>query len=214
MVTVPLLLMPPPPKAEPWAMVRALRLKVTPLFTESTCVLLPPSRVTFCPLPFRVRFFVMVSVLVMGMVPLQLNVIVSPGEALLMTVPIRPGPVSPLQSVTVRVASAAACAWRLTPATTMQRPTSSTRPRPRRTKTRSERSKIGGLDCMNGLLSQICFDLSNEVASEQARRSEGIRAATDTKPGAATGPNSLHCSDQHRGNSPNTTNNRSQPGCV
>src|SRR5438876_11926387 len=192
-------------------MVRALRVKLTPLFTESTCMLLLPSRVTVCPLPSRVRFLLMVSVLVMGMVPLQLNVIVSPAEALLMTVPMRPGPVSPLQSVTVRVAAGAACACRLTPATTTHRPTSSTRPRPRRTQTRNNRRKSGDLDCMDGLLSSIYFFLSTGVASKRAGHEPG-HAARDTRPGAATGSKSLHFSDQHTGNAPNPTDNRAQPG--
>src|SRR6266516_2618381 len=134
MLTVPPMSARPPPLLDkPWAMVRALSVKLTPLFTESTCTLLPPSRVTLCPLPSRVRFLLMVSVLMMGMVPLQLNVIVSPAEALPMTVPMRPGPVSPLQSVTVRVAAGAACACRLTPATTtprtLSRPSRTTRSR-------------------------------------------------------------------------------------
>src|SRR5260370_27709120 len=87
MITVPPWLMRPPPLPVtwPWAIVRALSVKVMPLFTDSTCMLPPPSRVTLWPLPSRGRLFVlMVSVLVMGMVPLQPKVMVSPLAALLM----------------------------------------------------------------------------------------------------------------------------------
>src|SRR5947209_6290082 len=73
-VTVPKLPRPPPPVQEfPWAMVRALRVKVTPLFTWRTCFVPPPSRVTDWPLPSMCRSLLIVSVLVRGMVPLQLK---------------------------------------------------------------------------------------------------------------------------------------------
>src|SRR5207237_1064243 len=94
MVSVPpLLRIAPPPMKEgkgggetaptPWAMVRALRVKLTPPFTESTCTLLPPSRVTDCPLPSRVMLPEIVSVLVMTISALQLKVMVSPLLSLL-----------------------------------------------------------------------------------------------------------------------------------
>src|SRR5947199_360004 len=89
----PLLRIAPPPMKEgkgggetaptPWAMVRALRVKLTPPFTESTCTLLPPSRVTDCPLPSRVMLPEIVSVLVMTISALQLKVMVSPLLSLL-----------------------------------------------------------------------------------------------------------------------------------
>src|SRR5437588_13040159 len=88
MVSIPpLLRIAPPPMKEgkgggetaptPWAMGRALRVKLTPPFTESTCTLLPPSRVTDCPLPSRVIVPLIVSVLVRSISPLQAKVMVS-----------------------------------------------------------------------------------------------------------------------------------------
>src|SRR5258708_3671889 len=78
MLTVPLFSRPPPLQpVEPWAMVRALSVKVTPLFTNSTCTLLLPSRVTLWPLPSRVRFWLITSVEPRVIVPLQPNLMVS-----------------------------------------------------------------------------------------------------------------------------------------
>src|SRR5260370_16847009 len=63
--TVPLLLRRPPTlELEPWATVRALRMKGTPLSTDSTCTLSPPERVPSCPLPPCVRSFLIVTQLV------------------------------------------------------------------------------------------------------------------------------------------------------
>src|SRR6266566_1676302 len=85
MLSVPLLERPPPlPPVEPWAMVRALSVKLTPLFTESTSTLLLPSRVTLWPLPSRVSFLLIPSVEPRVIVPLQPKVMVSPLAALLM----------------------------------------------------------------------------------------------------------------------------------
>jgi len=61
---------------------------------------------------------------------------------------------------------------------------------------------------------KICFYLSNEVATERASRSEGSRAAKNTKPPAAMGSESVRRPDQHTGNFPNITDNRAKPGWV
>src|SRR2546421_69205 len=89
MLTVPKFSSPPPPAipppgAKPWAMVRALSVKLTPLFTTSTCTWPPPERVTCCPLPSRVRFLLITSFEPRVIVPLQPKVMVSPLAALLM----------------------------------------------------------------------------------------------------------------------------------
>src|SRR5258706_8341334 len=79
--TVPELTRPPPfsrPPEKPWATVRALSVRVTPLLcTTSTCTLLLPSRVTLWPLPSRVILPAIVSVFVRGIAPLQAKVMVS-----------------------------------------------------------------------------------------------------------------------------------------
>ncbi len=83
MLTVPLFSRPPPPPVvEPWAMVRALSVKVTPLFTDKTRTLSPPERVTCWPLPSRVRFLLITSVWLRVIVPLQPKLMVSPLAAL------------------------------------------------------------------------------------------------------------------------------------
>ena len=78
-LTVPMLSRPPPLKLafKPWATVRDLRVKETPLFTDSTCTLFWPSRVTLWPLPSRVMLPLIVRVLFSVISPLQVKVIKS-----------------------------------------------------------------------------------------------------------------------------------------
>src|SRR5437763_15912292 len=141
MVSVPLLRIAPPPMKEgkgggetaptPWAMVRALRVKLTPPFTESTCTLLPPSRVTDCPLPSRVMLPEIVSVLVMTISALQLKVMTSLALSLLAVLTSACSWLSFLQLVTVRVVCA--CAGRVSPPGSAHRPMSKANPHSRRT---------------------------------------------------------------------------------
>src|SRR5260370_13498817 len=127
--TVPLLLRRPPTlELEPWATVRALRMKVTPLSTDSTCTLSPPERVTCCPLPSRVRFLLIVSVAVRVIVPLQANLMVSPLDAFLMAL----RRVASSQVLTVLVAAGWAWAVLLVSPRLASTPTPSSRASPTR----------------------------------------------------------------------------------
>src|SRR6266566_7435105 len=109
-------------------MVRALSVKVTPLFTDSTCTLLLPSRVTFCPLPSRVRFWLIPSVEPRVIVPLQPNLMMSPLAALLMAL----RRVASSQVLTMRVTAGWAWAVRLVSPRLASTPTPSSRSSPTR----------------------------------------------------------------------------------
>src|SRR6266550_9518658 len=111
-------------------MVRVLRVRLLPLFTESTCRLPPPSRVTRCPLPDRVMRPEMLSVLVSLRSPLQAKVMTSPALSLLAWATSACSWASELQSLTERVLWA--CAGRASPHSMMHRPRSKASPHSRR----------------------------------------------------------------------------------
>src|SRR2546421_240679 len=115
--------------AEPWAMVRALRVKLT-LFTFSTCMLSPPSSVTLWPLPERVMLPLIESVLLSLISPLQAKVMTSPALSLLACATSACSWASELQSLTERVLWA--CAGRASPPSMMHRPMSKASPHSRR----------------------------------------------------------------------------------
>src|SRR5947199_49684 len=130
MLTVPPLLERPPPDwVEPWAMVRALRVKLA-LFTSSTCKLSPPSSVTLWPLPERVMLPLIERVLLSLISPLQAKVMTSPALSLLAWATSACSWASELQSLTERVLWA--CAGRASPPSMMHRPRSKASPHSRR----------------------------------------------------------------------------------
>ncbi len=107
-------------------------MKLTPLlFTDSTRTLLPPSRVTFCPLPSRVMLALIWSVLVRRISPLQLKVMVSPALLVLACV-IAVSRWDSSQVLTLMVAAGWAWAVRLVSPRLASTPTPSSRASPTR----------------------------------------------------------------------------------
>src|SRR6266568_2941067 len=111
-------------------MVRVLRVRLLPLFTERTPTLSPPSRVTLCPLPDRVMLPLIERVLVSLISPLQAKVMTSPALSLLACATAACNWASELQSVTESVLWA--CAGRASPPSMMHRPMSKASPHSRR----------------------------------------------------------------------------------